>query len=88
MASARAVEYAGVLEQATAATILPRDEQARVVGLLRGELRRIRRRDFFPPAERDAAVAAVNALAAQSSVEDLSVSAAAGAADLDGGRGR
>ena len=88
MASARAVEYAGVLEQATAATILPRDEQARVVRLLRGELRRIRRRDFFPPAERDAAVAAVNALAAQSSAEDPSVSAAAGATDLDGGRGR
>jgi hypothetical protein len=58
------------------------------VRLLRGELRRIRRRDFFPPAERDAAVAAVNALAAQSSAEGPSVSAAAGAADLDGGRGR
>jgi hypothetical protein len=31
---------------------------------LRGELHRIGRRDYFPPPERDAAVSAVEALAA------------------------
>jgi hypothetical protein len=65
MAEARAVEYRGVREQAEhVAAGEPSDaERARAVRRLRGELRRIRRRDFFPPAERDAAVAAVEQLA-------------------------
>lgn len=74
MAAARAAEYAGVLEQASAAASLPRVDGARAVRLLRLELRRIRRRDFFPPAERDAAVAAVNALASQAVDGDRSAS--------------
>jgi hypothetical protein len=65
MAEARAAEYRGVREQAEhVATGEPSDgERARAVRRLRGELRRIRRRDFFPPAEREAAVAAVEQLA-------------------------
>ena len=63
MATARAEEYAAVRVQAEAARALPGEEQERAVVRLRGELRRIRRRDFFPPPERDAATAAVNALA-------------------------
>lgn len=63
MAAARAAEYGSVLEQARATDGLRDVERVRVVRLLRAELRRIRRRDFFPPAERDAAVAAVDALA-------------------------
>jgi hypothetical protein len=37
---------------------------------LRGELRQVERRDFFPPPERDAAHAAVRALAAQAGATD------------------
>ena len=61
MAEARAAEYRLVLEEATAAATSS-GEQVRVQKRLRTELRRIRRRDFFPPLERDAAVAAVEAL--------------------------
>lgn len=59
---ARAAEYRAVLEQATAVGPEPA-ERARVARRLRGELRRIVRRDYFPPRERDAARAAVQALA-------------------------
>jgi len=62
MAQARAAEYAVVLEQAIGAGALEGAERSRAVRLLRGELRRIRRRDFFPPAERDRTVTAVGAL--------------------------
>jgi hypothetical protein len=63
MAQARAMEYTAVLEHAAAAARLVGPERSRLLRSLRAELRRIRRRDFFPPAERDAAVAAVEALA-------------------------
>jgi len=62
MAAARAAEYRAVLVQAREAASLLPGERARVGRLLRTELRRIRRRDFFPPADRDAAVTAVEAL--------------------------
>jgi hypothetical protein len=64
MAGARAEEYAAVLAEATAA--LPADPATRTAALrrLRGQLRRIGRRDYFPPPQRDAAHAAVAALAA------------------------
>lgn len=65
MASARAAEYQAVLQDATAAGDLARDERVRAVRRLRNELRRIRRRDFFPPPERSAAGAAVDLLAAE-----------------------
>lgn len=64
MAAERAAEYAAVREAAHAAAALDEPSRRRTVGRLREELRRIRRRDFFPPLERDAAVAAVEALAA------------------------
>jgi uncharacterized protein YdbL (DUF1318 family) len=61
MRAARAAEYRTVIEQAHAAasTVV---ERARTARRLRGELRRIARRDFFPPPERKAARAAVQAL--------------------------
>lgn len=63
MRAARAAEYRLVIEQAGVAAAGGDAERARVMGRLRGELRRIARRDFFPPAERDAARTAVAALA-------------------------
>ena len=64
MRAARAAEYRAVVEQARAAADGSLVERGRVVRRLRGELRRIARRDFFPPAEREVARAAVDALAA------------------------
>ena len=62
MGEARAAEYRLVLDEATVAQTLSPQERFRVQKRLRTELRRIRRRDFFPPRDRDAAVAAVEAL--------------------------
>src|SRR5215467_14292442 len=62
MAAARAGEYQAVVDEATAAVGLDERERRRVMSRLGGELRRIQRRDFFPPTERDAAQAAVLAL--------------------------
>jgi hypothetical protein len=62
MQAARAREYEAVQAEAEAAARMPAGEQARVMRRLRGELRRITRRDFFPPPQRDTAVAAVRAL--------------------------
>jgi hypothetical protein len=63
LAAARAKEYDAVLAQATDAAGLTGTDRQRAVRALRAELRRIRRRDFFPPPARDTAVAAVEALA-------------------------
>jgi hypothetical protein len=63
MRAARAAEYQAVLDEATAAVTAGPAERARVVRRLRGELRRIGRRDFFPPPERDAARNSVQVLA-------------------------
>ena len=62
MAGARAAEYAKVTAEATAGA--SRDEAGRrsLARRLRAELRRIHRRDYFPPAQRDHATAAVDAL--------------------------
>jgi hypothetical protein len=62
MARARAAEYTKVLNEATAVEPDPTARLARA-RRLRAELRRIRRRDYFPPVERDHASAAVEALA-------------------------
>lgn len=64
MAAARAAEYRKVTAQAATARALPGAERDRAVRRLRGELRRIHRRDYFPPPERDRARAAVEELAA------------------------
>jgi hypothetical protein len=69
MRAARAAEYEAVIDQTRAAAAGGEAERARVVRRLRGEFRRIARRDFFPPAEREAARAAVDALARVKSEE-------------------
>lgn len=62
MATARVAEYQALRADAEAANSLADADKTRAVRRLRAELRRIRRRDFFPPPERDAAVAAVDQL--------------------------
>src|SRR5437763_5256156 len=62
MAAARAAEYAKVIDEATAATELDPPDRTTVARRLRAELRRIRRRDYFPPAESDKAHASVEEL--------------------------
>jgi hypothetical protein len=69
MASARAAEYAAVLAEATAALGADPTTRVGVLRRLRGQLRRIGRRDYFPPPQRDTAHAAVTALAAASDTE-------------------
>ena len=64
MAAARAVEYAKISAEATASAHLTGTARAAAVRRLRGELRRITRRDFFPPPERDTAQQAVLTLTA------------------------
>ena len=65
MRAARAAEYRAVTEQAGHAARDSAVGRTRAMRRLRGELRRIVRRDFFPPPEREAARAAVHALAAE-----------------------
>ena len=65
MAAARAAEYLAVIaaaEEAAADSDLPARTAA--VRRLRNELRGIQRRDYFPPAERELAQAAVQEIAA------------------------
>jgi uncharacterized protein YdbL (DUF1318 family) len=71
MRDARAAEYRAVTDQAQAAAAAGAGaaERTRAARRLRGELRRIARRDFFPPTEREAARAAVDALAADAAAE-------------------
>ncbi|WP_432850588.1 Chromate resistance protein ChrB [Amycolatopsis sp. CA-161197] len=63
MATARAAEYAKVTAEATAAAACDEPARLSLTRRLRAELRRIHRRDYFPPVERDQATAAVDALA-------------------------
>ncbi|GAA2550920.1 hypothetical protein GCM10010423_59080 [Streptomyces levis] len=62
MAEARTTEYQQVIAQAEQARTLTDDERHRALRRLRAELRRIHRRDYFPPPARRAAETAVNAL--------------------------
>ena len=93
MQAARVGEYERVIGQARAAVSGARSgassdaglgELARALHRLRGELRRIGRRDFFPPPQRDQARAAVDALAgaqagAQAGAEQIDAAAEAAA---------
>ena len=64
MAAARAVEYRQVHDAAIAARTADRaGPGGAVLRRLRAELRRVERRDFFPPPERAQAREAVRALA-------------------------
>jgi uncharacterized protein YdbL (DUF1318 family) len=73
MCAARAAEYRAVTDQARAAANGAAAERTRGVRRLRGELRRIARRDFFPPPEREVARAAVDALAAHAAADTPAV---------------
>jgi hypothetical protein len=64
MAAARAAEYRTVIAAAAEAAGADPAARASAVRRLRNELRGIQRRDYFPPAERHHAQAAVQALAA------------------------
>jgi hypothetical protein len=70
MAAARAAEYAKVTAEAAAAITADEAGRAQVLRRLRAELRRIARRDYFPPPEKDQAQAAVQALAGQQMDEE------------------
>ncbi|TYB62206.1 chromate resistance protein [Nonomuraea sp. PA05] len=63
MRAARAAEYRTVAEQAEAAASAPPGERSRTMKRLQAELRRIGRRDHFPPPEKETAQQAVRALA-------------------------
>jgi hypothetical protein len=65
MRAARAEEYRAVIAGAEVAAGTSEAERTRAVRRLRAELHRIGRRDYFPPHERDAARAAVQALVGQ-----------------------
>jgi hypothetical protein len=64
MAAARADEYSTLHNEIVAAAALPDADRFRALRRHREQLRRIRRRDFFPPPEREAVTAALNQLAA------------------------
>lgn len=64
MADAVADEYARVMEDAFSALDCEPKVRRRTVARLRREQQRIRRRDYFPPAARERAEAAVEELAA------------------------
>lgn len=63
MAAARAAEYEAIAAKAVAAARSGDPERARLVRGLRGQLRQVGRRDFFPPPQREQARAVVEALA-------------------------
>lgn len=65
MSHARAQEYRDLTERAqqVARTTPTTVEIGRALTRLRKDLRTVQRRDYFPPAERDDAVAAINRLA-------------------------
>jgi hypothetical protein len=58
-------QYQEVIADARAASAEPPGTRRRTLARLRRELERIRRRDYFPPAERDEAQHAVQALRAE-----------------------
>lgn len=62
MAAARAAEYQAVIAAAAAVTTSDPAARAPAVRRLRNEFRAIQRRDYFPPAERERAQTAVQAL--------------------------
>ena len=67
MTAARVAEYARIAADADAAGHLAGADSKASVRRLRAELRRVTRRDFFAPPQRDVAQAAVNALAGEAS---------------------
>jgi hypothetical protein len=72
MSDARAAEYRVVVEQARSAHHDDDGARQRTVRRLRGELRRISRRDYFPPPVRADALRAVDELAGVGEPEEAS----------------
>ncbi|MER7814902.1 Chromate resistance protein ChrB [Streptomyces sp. NPDC096153] len=70
MTQARAAEYQQVHSQAEAARHQDEGERRRALTRLRAELRRIQRRDYFPPTDRDTAERAVHALHPANTTEE------------------
>ena len=62
MAERRAAEYRAVIAEARRGELRPDADRLRLIRRLRAEVGRIHRRDYFPPPERRAAEAAVDAL--------------------------
>ena len=60
--TARAAEYDAIIDKAATAAGAADDERTRALRRLREDLRKVVRRDFFPPPQRDQAHAAVEAL--------------------------
>jgi hypothetical protein len=71
MAAARVAEYQNVISQAAGALTADQETRSATARRLRAELRRIARRDYFPPAERDQARAAVEDLLGHVGAERL-----------------
>jgi uncharacterized protein YdbL (DUF1318 family) len=63
MNAARSLEYAALVEAATTALELPAADQRRTLRRLREEARRIHRRDYFRPPDRERARQALRLLA-------------------------
>ena len=69
MVAARAAEYQALVDEASIAGGSEARERNRTADRLRAELRRIERRDFFPPAERDQARTAIQDLQTHRTVD-------------------
>ncbi|WP_202610346.1 Chromate resistance protein ChrB [Herbidospora solisilvae] len=69
MQADRVLEYRALIDQAGAALDASPGERSRIAARLRAEVRRVNRRDFFPPAERETARQAVRALVQQEETE-------------------
>jgi len=73
LSAARAEEYQAVIDEVQATGEAGPREARRVGERLRAELRRIARRDYFPPDERELAHAAVRSLLADRTAADSDV---------------
>lgn len=86
MSVARAEEYRTIEIAATEALGAPPVERRRALKRLRRDMRAVQRRDYFPPAERDAARAALTGLADRVRADDAtSATKTASAATPAGG---
>lgn len=69
MQAAIAQEYVALAAEATATLDLEPGARRRRLARLRRELRKLRRRDFFPPPERETALQAIDEVAAATTAE-------------------
>jgi uncharacterized protein YdbL (DUF1318 family) len=75
MNAARAEEYRQIAEQAQEALDAAPSERLRVLRRLRAQMRRVERRDFFRPDERETARQALRGLTRQATTSDKEVQA-------------